>query len=277
MNDEINAVDLAFVVDTTGSMGGLIAAAQQQMIKMLQELMQAADMRLKLGVVEYRDHPPQDNLLYRVHHFTENMQKAQETINGLSAQGGGDAPEAVLDGIVAACRKLAWRKSARRIAILVGDAPPHGMGARGDAFRDGCPCGETIASVTSLAETQCITIHALGLVPGVTASFSEISSLTGGTFFSSQQGDKAIEHIASILKAEFADLDLDRRVLALYQADLELAIDEMAERLELSRHIVSTSLVRLLSRDLIEVPASERIEQAAYAEQTQTPASQPAS
>jgi hypothetical protein len=31
MCDKINAVDLAFVVDTTGSMGSLIAAAQSQM------------------------------------------------------------------------------------------------------------------------------------------------------------------------------------------------------------------------------------------------------
>ena len=30
MRDAINAVDLAFVVDTTGSMGGLIAATQNQ-------------------------------------------------------------------------------------------------------------------------------------------------------------------------------------------------------------------------------------------------------
>lgn len=270
MSDEINAVDLAFVVDTTGSMGGLIAAAQKQMIKMLQELTQAADMRLNLGVVGYRDHPPQDSLLYRISQFTSNMQKAQKAINILSAQGGGDAPEAVFDGIVAACNELAWRKSARRILILVGDAPPHGVGASGDAFREGCPCGETIASVTRLAETKCITIHALGLTASVTASFTEISSLTGGQFFSSQQGDKAIEHIASILKAEFADLDLDRRVLALYQASPDLAIDEMAERLEIARHSVSTSLVRLLSRDLIEVPVSERMEQAAYAEETQT-------
>src|SRR5437879_5656506 len=128
MSDEINAVDLAFVVDTTGSMGGLITTAQSQMIKMLQELTKAADMRLNLGVVEYRDHPPQDKMVYRVYQLTEHMQKAQKVINGLEANGGGDAPEAVLDGIVAACKELAWRRSARRLLVLVGDAPPHGVG-----------------------------------------------------------------------------------------------------------------------------------------------------
>lgn len=255
MHDEINAVDLAFVVDTTGSMGGLIQAAQNQMITMLEELTRAADIQLSLGVVEYRDHPPQDQMVYRTYGFTSSMKKAQKTINGLTVQGGGDAPEAVFDGIVAACRELDWRKCARRVLVLVGDAPPHGTGAQGDSFRDGCPCGETIASVTRLAEQKCITIHALGLTAAVKETFSEISSLTGGKFFSSQQGKQAIEHIATILQREFADLELDRRVLELYLTDPDAAIDELAAHLEVPRHAVSTSLVRLLSRNLIEVPA----------------------
>lgn len=255
MRNEINAVDLAFVVDTTGSMGGLIAAAQNQMVTMLRELTQAADVNLWLGVVEYRDHPPQDTMVYQVHAFTDDLQKAQKTIMGLKANGGGDAPEAVLDGIVAACNELAWWQHSRRLMVLVGDAPPHGVGAGGDAFSQGCPCGETIASVTRLAEERRVTIHSLGLTPAVNESFGEISYLTGGQFFSAQQAGKAIEHIATLLKMEFADLDLDRRVLALRRSEPDMVVEEVAERLTVSRHAVSTSLVRLLSRDLIEVPA----------------------
>ncbi len=268
MRNEINAVDLAFVVDTTGSMGRLIAAAQSQMVNMLQELSRAADINLWLGVVEYRDHPPQDTMVHRVHAFTDDLARAQKTINGLQAEGGGDGPEAVLDGITAACHELAWWQHSHRVMVLVGDAPPHGIGANGgvsmqgnpwvrtngDGFADGCPCGETIASVTRLAEEKRITIHALGLTPEVSESFGEISALTGGQFFSAQQGAQAIEHIAQILKMEFASLELDRRVLELQRADPALMLDEMATRLETSRYNVSNSLVRLLSRDLIEVP-----------------------
>src|SRR5581483_9932797 len=245
---------LAFVVDTTGSMGGLIAAAQEQMIAMLRELTEAADINLWLGVVEYRDHPPQDQMVYRVHGFTEDLQEAQKTIKRLQASGGGDAPEAVLDGIVAACGELGWWKHSRRLMVLVGDAPPHGTGTHGDAFSAGCPCGETIASVTRLAEEKRVTIHALGLTGAVNEPFGEISYLTGGQFFSAQQANKAIEHIATLLKMEFAALDVDRRVLALYREAPQMAVEEMAARLEISRHAVSTSLVRLLSRDLIETP-----------------------
>ncbi len=256
MRNEINAVDLAFVVDTTGSMGGLIAAAQEQMISMLRELTEAADINLWLGVVEYRDHPPQDTMVYRVHGFTDNLQTAQKAIKGLKANGGGDAPEAVLDGIVAACDELGWWKHSRRLMVLVGDSPPHGVGTRGDAFSQGCPCGETIASATRLAEEKRITIHSLGLTNAVNKSFSEISYLTGGQFFSAQQANKAIEHIATLLQMEFAALDVDRRVLALRRETSSMPVEEMAARLEVSRHAVSTSLVRLLSRDLIEVPTA---------------------
>jgi Mg-chelatase subunit ChlD len=152
MMAEINALDLAFVVDTTGSMGALIAAAQRQMIAMLDALAQAADAALRLAVVEYRDHPPQDPLPSRVHAFTADRKQARKVIEGLVATGGGDGPESVLDGVLAACRELAWGKHARRIAVLVGDSPPHGVGARGDGFPRGCPCGETIESVSAAAE-----------------------------------------------------------------------------------------------------------------------------
>ena len=97
-------MDLAFVVDTTGSMGHLIHAAQQQMINLISEVTSAAAIDLRLAVVEYRDHPPQDTMVYRVHAFTADLKKARATINALSANGGGDTPESVLDGVLAACR-----------------------------------------------------------------------------------------------------------------------------------------------------------------------------
>lgn len=257
MHKEINAVDLAFVVDTTGSMGGLIEAAQRQMINMMQQLAQAADIQLRLGVVEYRDHPPQDKMVYRLHNFTADLQKAQHTLQGLRADGGGDAPEAVFDGIVAACRELAWRKHARRLGVLVGDAPPHGLGTSGDRFPNGCPCGETIESVTRLAEETLVTFHAISLTPQANDAFRTISGLTGGMFFTAQQANAAIERLTSMLKSEFSDLELDKNILATWQKNPDISIEELAEQTESSRHAVSASFVRLLSRSLIEVPVAQ--------------------
>ncbi|HZS76540.1 MAG TPA: vWA domain-containing protein [Ktedonobacteraceae bacterium] len=254
--DLINQVDLAFVVDTTGSMGHLITAAQNQMVSMLEGLSQAAEIDLRLGVVEYRDHPPQDKMVYKVYAFARDLQHAQKNIRGLAADGGGDMPEAVFDGIVAAINELEWRRHARRLLVLVGDAPPHGVGAQGDHFGNGCPCGETIESVTRRAEEKCITIHALGLTKDVQESFEQISAMTGGQFFPSQQAQKAIEHLATLLKSEFSDLELDRAVLKAWQEQPDITIDELVELTQRNRHAVSNAMVRLLSRELIEVPVT---------------------
>lgn len=47
-------------------------------------------------------------------------------LNELSADSGGDYPEAVLDGLNVAVN-LEWRFSSEKILFLIGDAPPHGF------------------------------------------------------------------------------------------------------------------------------------------------------
>lgn len=256
-SQNINIVDLAFIVDTTGSMGGLINSARSQMIAMIESLTGIADIQLRLGIVEYRDHPPQDKMVHQVYDFTANLNDAQNVLQELRVYGGGDEPEAVFDGIVAACRELTWHKQARRLAVLVGDAPPHGVGCGYDSFPGGCPCGETIESVTRLTEETQVTLHAISLSASANASFSTISALTGGTFFTAQQANVAIEHLATMLKSEFSNLDLDRKILALWQEDPDSSIDELSERTGVSRYAASASFVRLLSRDLIAVPSGK--------------------
>jgi hypothetical protein len=249
--DELKALDLAFVVDTTGSMSGLIATAQRQMVSMIEAASNAAEVDLRLGVVEYRDHPPQDKLVSRVYAMTDNLRKAQATINGLKADGGGDGPESVLDGVLAACRDLDWRPRARRLAVLVGDAPPHGVGGHGDAFPKGCPCGETVESVSALAEEARITLYALGLTGAVTDSFGRLSRYTGGEFFAAVQAAAAIERLREILTAEFGNFAFDRRVRDERHAEPGLSIDTLAQRLQSSRPAVSASLSRLGARGLL--------------------------
>ena len=43
---------MAFIVDTTASMGGLIKAAQKRMVEMVDSLATAVDVDMQLGVVE---------------------------------------------------------------------------------------------------------------------------------------------------------------------------------------------------------------------------------
>ncbi|MCI0463851.1 MAG: VWA domain-containing protein [Gemmataceae bacterium] len=248
---DLNAVDLAFVVDTTGSMGNLIGAAQKQMIDLIEGVSRAADIDLRLGVVEYRDHPPQDQMVYRAYPFTANLKTARATINQLAAAGGGDGPESVLDGVLAACRELKWRAHALRLAVLVGDSPPHGVGSAGDGFPKGCPCGQTIDSVTAAVEEARVTLYALGLTACATDSFGRLARATGGEFFAAEQAEAALKRLQEILAAEFRELEFDRRVLAERQASPALPLADLAARLESSRPAVSRAVSRLGARGLL--------------------------
>lgn len=254
-DEELGALDLAFVVDTTGSMTGLIASAQQRMIAMIDALLRAAEVNLRLAVVEYRDHPPQDPLPARVFGLTADLDAARETLNGLTAEGGGDGPESVLDGVLAAVRELDWRGHARRLVVLVGDSPPHGVGARGDGFPQGCPCGETIESVTAAAEDARVTVYALGLTNVVEKSFGAISALTGGEFFAighnAGANQDAIASLEAILVEEFGALAFDRRVLLARREHPNEELDELAERLASNRPAVSAAISRLGARRLL--------------------------
>ena len=249
---EINQFDLAFVVDTTGSMGGLITAAQRRMVDIVDHLSSAGHVDLRLGIVEYRDHPPQDTMVYRVYPLTGDLRQAKELINRLKPEGGGDVPEAVLAGVVAACQELAWRRHARRIAVLVGDAPPHGVGCGGDGFPHGCPSGETVESASAKAEEAALTIYGLALTAACHDSFQRLSRLTGGNSFATND---AIDQFQKVLTQEFGQLDFDRQVHDAWLLEEEATVDSIADQIGVTPPRVAAAVSRLRSRGFLAMGA----------------------
>ena len=76
---------------------------------------------IKLALVEYRDHPPQEGtFITRVHNFTDSVQDMKKWLGVCKAEGGGDIPEAVADALDAAL-KLDWREGSTKICILITD------------------------------------------------------------------------------------------------------------------------------------------------------------
>src|SRR4051794_19759306 len=118
MTDALNQVDLCFVIDTTGSMGPFLAEAKRQLLATLRQLRAEAGVDLRVGLVEYRDHPPEERTFAaRGYELTADLDRMQKVINGLKADGGGDAPEAVYDGIERACAWLQWRAHSSRFLL----------------------------------------------------------------------------------------------------------------------------------------------------------------
>jgi hypothetical protein len=258
MTDALNQVDLAFVVDTTGSMGAFIDAARRQMADTLRSLAAGADFTpdLRVAVVEYRDHPPQDStFVFRPHPFEGDLKKVQKVIDKLAPGGGGDGPEAVYDG-VAACETLDWRPHACRVAVLIGDAPPHGTGMGGDGFRDGCPCGLTPASVTAKLEGKGIKLYALGLTKGLASSFLPLVQLTGGEYHDAGNGAAAVTAVRTVVAREFADIEGDREVLEAWRTRNDWSLDELSESIGVTPGRLAASLSRLGRRGFLSQPAT---------------------
>ncbi|HEY9702674.1 MAG TPA: VWA domain-containing protein, partial [Allocoleopsis sp.] len=209
---ELNHVDLCFVIDTTGSMQTFINAAQTQLLNTIKLLSDNNKIDLKLGLVEYRDHPPQDTtFVTRIYPLTSDLKKMQNSINQLNADGGGDFPEAVYDGVKDACLKMQWREHSCRFALLVGDAPPHG-------FPDGIyPGGLTYKDVTATAEKNRVVVHGLCMGGDRTTkdSFTTIAMQTGGKCVLSKNADQVVNEMINMLDNEFKDLIFDGEVLSL--------------------------------------------------------------
>ncbi|MEE8182250.1 MAG: VWA domain-containing protein, partial [Candidatus Thorarchaeota archaeon] len=66
-------LDVAFVVDTTGSMKDDIRAVKDSLFDIVDKIVaRTEDLTIRFGIVSYRDHPPQDcTYVTRVFDFTD--------------------------------------------------------------------------------------------------------------------------------------------------------------------------------------------------------------
>lgn len=122
---EINAVDIAFVVDATGSMGDELMYLQAEMNDVIYKAKQISEkLDFHFANVFYRDEG--DEYVTRSMDFSRVLSESVDFINAQSAGGGGDYEEAVEIALDTAIHSLSWSETARtRLLFLIMDAPPH--------------------------------------------------------------------------------------------------------------------------------------------------------
>lgn len=245
-NDKFRRVDLAFVVDTTGSMGSFIDEAKTSMVNILKSISSEQNIDLAVGVVEYKDHC--DTVVSKSYGITTDMEDAQKMIKRLYPGGGGDEPEAVFDGLNE-LSKMEWREYSKRVAVLVGDNPPHGYASSGDSYPKGCPCKLTLEDVTSAMENLGIVLNSFPVRndKNTIDSFKLISSYTGGELFKTSAS--VTSDIKKMLVKEFDEIDFDIKV---YDALIKTQdFEVVVKKLESNRIVVSGAIGRLISKGLI--------------------------
>ncbi len=192
------ALEMVFVIDTTGSMGGLIEGAKQKIWSIVNDVMQKeAQPRVKVGLVAYRDHG--DAYVTKVLPLTEDLDEAYSILMDYEAAGGGDFPEAVADALADAVGKAGWSKKSDEVAqiiFLVGDAPPQS--------------GRTQPNILTLAEkavnrNMIVNTIQCGSNPDTRTVWQGIAQHGGGKYFAIAQ-DGGVETIRTPYDERISEL-----------------------------------------------------------------------
>jgi uncharacterized protein YegL len=166
-------IEVAFVLDTTGSMGGLIDGAKQKIWAIADEIRKSRpNAEIRIGLVAYRDRG--DAYVAEATDLSNDIHAVYGKLLGFQAQGGGDWPESVNEALSVAVNRLSWTKTpdTRRLIFLVGDAPPH------MDYPQDVPFTDTL----KIAEREGIVVDALqcGNAPDTELAWKTIAQLGHG-------------------------------------------------------------------------------------------------
>jgi Mg-chelatase subunit ChlD len=253
-------LDLVFLVDETGSMGSYIAQVREHLLALVEELKSSPLCRmLRVGVVSYRDHPPQDRTYAsKVLPLTDDIETVRRAVEKLTASGGGDGPESVTDGLYDLVR-LDWRSSAARAVVWFGDAPPHGVEPHGDAFPEGCPCGHHWFTQAESCREMGVTVYAIGCLPGIRAFkgaeavFQQVARTTHGVYLPLREASLLVPMIVGAASAELDRQRVDEHVSDLVtEAGVSFVDTTDVERVSWLSRALTAKGVRLRDMQLDE-------------------------
>jgi len=168
-------IEVAFVLDTTGSMVELIDGAKRKIWSIANTIVDInPKAEIKMALIGYRDYG--DEYVIKKFDMSADIQGLYSNLTRLRADGGGDMPEAVNEALAATIDKITWskQKDTRQIVFLVGDAPPHMDYANGPKYQN----------VVKKASQKGITVNAVqaGNSQATRAVWQEIAQLGQGRY-----------------------------------------------------------------------------------------------
>jgi len=178
-------VEVVFVLDTTGSMSGLIDTAKEKIWSIASTLASAQPApELRMGLVAYRDRG--DDYVTRAIDLSSDLDSMYATLMDFRAEGGGDTPESVNQALHDAVHRMSWShdEDTYRVIFLVGDAPPH-MDYANDV-RYPRTLEAALARGIVVNTVQC------GDDPDARREWTRIARLAQGRFFAVEQAGGAL-------------------------------------------------------------------------------------
>lgn len=198
IQNERPKVDVVFVLDTTGSMGGLIQTAKDKIWSIATTMSQAQPTPdIRIGLVAYRDRG--DQYVTQVVDLSDDLDSVYATLMDFTADGGGDGPESVNKALFDAVNSISWSQDpqAYQAVFLVGDAPPH------MDYRD----EKQYPEIMAMAMEKGIVVNTIqcGEMALTLAPWQQIASLGKGSYFQVEQAGGAVAY-ATPYDTEIAEL-----------------------------------------------------------------------
>ncbi|MEM7262402.1 MAG: VWA domain-containing protein, partial [Planctomycetota bacterium] len=173
-------LDVLFLIDTTGSMQDEIEQIKNSLLSVTKRVRSLErEFDLRYGAVLYRDIG--DEYVTKAHPFTGDIEAFDVALKDVRADGGGDGPESLNQGLAVAIDHAEWRKTAAKVVFLIADAAPH-MDYEGDTSYS--------ASVRE-AVAKGIRVHSVaasGIDPVGSLVFRQIAQYTRGKFIFIEYG-----------------------------------------------------------------------------------------
>jgi Mg-chelatase subunit ChlD len=179
-------IDVVFVLDTTGSMGGLIQTAKEKIWSIATTMASAQQTpEIRIGLVAYRDRS--DAYVTKVVDLSDDLDSVYATLMDFQADGGGDTPESVNKALYDAVHQMSWSEQdqAYKVIFLVGDAPPH-------MDYNEVQYPEIVAS--ALEKGIVVNTIQCGDVSTAVEPWTQIASLGHGNFFQVEQAGSAVAY-----------------------------------------------------------------------------------
>lgn len=177
-------LDVALLLDTTGTMGTYAAHLCRNLDGLTAELARVVG-DVRVGVVAFKDHGHEGEdvtYLTRALRLTSDRARLQRFVTSpaLAPGAGGGGAEAV-ECALRAARGLGWREDARRVAVLVGDKPPHGAGL--DEL-SACPYHVDYRDEVEALAAQGVALHTVQVGEHLVTRrvFEYMAARTGGEF-----------------------------------------------------------------------------------------------
>lgn len=132
-NDYVSEHDTAILIDSTGSMAGLIEKYKAEALRLAKKTFDAGG---RVALYDYRDLNDPYQPVEHCNFTTCTLEVVERELDSIEVGGGGDTAESLLSSSYTMMQKLEWKYGATKSVVVLTDAGYHSPDIDGKTFAD---------------------------------------------------------------------------------------------------------------------------------------------